>query len=133
MKVTLAILAGIFLPRAGHAEEGLELCLKAYRIDPYPPTAYGIGLAGGYFFTRQFQNAIEVCEAGLRETDGIVLARILALCHSALGNYEQARRASEEHVKRIAPRHSFIEQARYCARQEDRDLILRLVEEAGLE
>ena len=83
---------GWCLSYAGRAEEGLELALKAMRLNPHHPEYWLMQLGQIYYDARRYEEAIATLE-GLRTLDTMSIRLYLAASHAALGHTGEAQKA----------------------------------------
>jgi adenylate cyclase len=80
------------LSYAGRSAQGLEMALKAMRLNPHHPEFYGLQLGQISFNDRQYERAVDALE-GLRSMDTVLGHLYLAASHAALGHGDKARTA----------------------------------------
>jgi adenylate cyclase len=84
------------LSYAGRSAQGLEMALKAMRLNPHHPEFYAMQLGQICFNDRRYEKAVDTLE-GLRSMDTVLGHLYLAASHAALGHGDHARAA----VKRV--------------------------------
>lgn len=77
----------------GQHEAGLEHILKAFRLNPYPPSWYFLLLGQAQYAMRQYQSAIETLRRP--ETYRTMSRRLLAASLAQSGQLEEAQREAE--------------------------------------
>jgi adenylate cyclase len=80
------------LSYAGRAAHGVEMALKAMRLNPHYPEFYAMQLGQICFDARRYDQAIAALE-GLRSLDTALGRLYLAASHAAAGHAEEARKA----------------------------------------
>jgi adenylate cyclase len=119
---------------AGRSKEAIPVIRKALRLEPFAPDIYVQNLALIYFQAGDCQEALAVCQTGLkREPDNLNSHVIRAAIYGYCGREEEARKEAAE-VLRINPKftvesYTGILPYRY---QSNKDLTIRGLRQAGL-
>jgi tetratricopeptide (TPR) repeat protein len=99
---------GIFLVRAGRADDAISSIEKAMRLSPQDPLMWGFlhTMALAQFGAERYEEAVEWARRSLqRKPDSPLASRILAASYAQLGRIDEARSAAEE-VSRLTPEFS---------------------------
>jgi adenylate cyclase len=89
---------GYCLAFAGRPNDGMEMMLKAMRLNPHHPDWYTIGLAIVYFGSRRYEEVIVTFE-GLHSLSTVPDFLYLAASHAFLGHGDEARASIEGALK----------------------------------
>jgi len=121
---------GKTLSFAGRWGESIPVYKKAIRLNPIPQNIYFYSLGISYFYTGQYEEAIEWCEKAVRqEPDSLYARQMMTVVYSDSGRLEEARAQAAE-VLRIQPKYT-VKRGAY-KRKEDTDRMVSALHKAGL-
>jgi adenylate cyclase len=94
---TALVWLAITMRYVGRPEEAIALHKKAMRLCPFPPAYYYLNLGNAYATAERYKEAITEYKKALHLRSNDVFSFIgLAICHSLLGEEEEARAAVAE-------------------------------------
>ena len=93
---------------SGRAEEAMDRCKRAIRLNPNCPDWYWWVLGFSYFHLGRYEDALEALE---RMTAPDPARRLLAAVYAHLGRLDEARYTAKEYMK-VIPNFSITEWAR---------------------
>jgi len=121
---------GKTLSFAGRWGESIPVYKKAIRLNPIPQNIYFYSLGISYFYTGQYEEAIEWCEKAVRqEPDSLYARQMMTVVYSDSGRLEEARAQAAE-MLRIQPKYT-VKRGAY-KRKEDTDRMVSALHKAGL-
>ena len=103
----------ILLVYTGRSEESISWFKKAMRLNPYHPSSWLSFLAGGYYFTQRYSEAVD--STVRKGTLNIVDHRTLAASYAQLGRLDKARLHVKE-VLKIDPQFTLSKYRAYLQR-----------------
>ncbi len=122
--ITLANL-GSMLRYAHRSEEAAEVVERAIRLDPYHPPNYLEWLSDAYFLLGRYEECVQAANRGVAlNPDFVPMHVLLAECHAALGNEEEARAAASE-ILRANPHFTLTAFASYVPFSDTGDLHMK--------
>jgi adenylate cyclase len=99
---------GVFLARAGRAEEAIDSINKAMRLSPQDPMIWFFhqAMALAHFTAGQYEHTVEWAQRTLqRKPDLAITYRLLAASYGQLGRIDEAKRALDQAL-RLTPEFS---------------------------
>jgi len=92
-----------FLHMGGKFEEAIPLYEKAIRLNPYPPSFYYNRLGGVYAIVGRYDEAVDVCQKGLKRQPSDILARFVLAAVYIWQDRKELAQAEASHILKTYP------------------------------